>query len=55
MNIDLRFLKKLDGTKVLQFRSRSTMYVWTDIPMVEEIQVKDEVLVTKPYQPAVAG
>jgi hypothetical protein len=58
MSTELRFLKKLDGEQILQSRSYIThsgfpgWTEWEDIPMVEEIQVKDEVLITKPYEQA---
>lgn len=50
MSTDMRFLKKLDGERYLQFRNESTMFAWTDVPMVEEIQLKDTVAITKPYE-----
>ncbi len=43
--MSFRFLKKRDGTKVLQEQVRTTGgYTYRDIPMVEEKGVKDAIL-----------
>ncbi len=62
MSAELRFLKKLDGTKILQVRNSYEVdhgswdwSEWEDVPMLEEIKVKDEIFITKPYEQAVTG
>jgi hypothetical protein len=43
--MSLRFLKKRDGSKVLQ-QSGMVGGGWSDVPMVEERSVKDELLLS---------
>jgi hypothetical protein len=37
----LRWFKKLDGTKILQQKNGALGWVWEDVPMVEEVKPRD--------------